>query len=185
MTMRNTSSDYGSVAKCLHWIVAILIIGMLTLGTIMTELDKSNPIRPTLYMIHKSTGVTIFITMIIRIIWRWINPAPAFPDPTPPWQRKAARWSHILLYVLIVIMLLSGMVLSTAGNHPIPFWGLFTFKLPFVPLNDSLKHFTGKIHLILAWTIAVLLLLHVLALIKHHCIDKVPILQRMLPKKRG
>ncbi len=184
MTVRNTATEYGSIAKWLHWIVAILIICMLILGTVMTELDKTNPIRLTLYMIHKSTGATILALFIIRIIWRWTNPTPALPSEIPAWQQRSAKWMHILFYILIIVMLLSGMIMSTAGNHPIPFWGLFTFKIPFVPHSKTVGHFFGNVHQTLAWAIAVLLVLHIGVVFKHHCKDKIKIMHRMMPKKR-
>ena len=156
---------------------------MLILGTVMGYIDKENPLKLQLYSIHKSTGVTILMLMLIRAIWRWINPIPALPDTLMSWQRKTARWSHSLLYALIIIMLLSGMVMSTATGHTIPFWGLFKFYMPWAPKNKTLASITSTTHLTLAWMIATLVVLHVAAAFKHHHIDKNDVLSRMLPGK--
>ncbi len=179
MPLLNTQTSWGSVAKALHWLIALLVIFMLLLGLTMGNFPK--PFKYTLYAIHKSTGLTILLLMLIRLAWRLINVTPTLPQHLPHWQQIAARISHALLYITLIAMPLSGWVMSTAAGKPTTFWWLFTINAPFVPASKALAGSARQLHGILAWTIVTLLTIHIIAALKHHFYHKDTILKRMLP----
>lgn len=177
--LRNSINHWGSVSKFFHWLIALLVIIMLIVGISMGYLPKG--VKPPIYNLHKSIGLTVLILMILRLIWRLSNPIPRFPETTPSWQVFAARLSHRWLYFIIIIMPLSGWIMSTAAGHPPDFWWIVKIDFPFIPLSKPLASFFSKVHLILAWIIIVSLIIHVLGAMKHWLINKDHVLQRMLP----
>lgn len=167
--------DYGTISKILHWLVAISIISLLAVGFIMTNLDKG-PLKSQIYGLHKAFGITILMFAIFRIFWRLIKPKPKLPESYPKWQRISAAAVHGILYLLTIMIPLSGWVMSVAANY-IPSWfGLFQLRLPISP-NKALAKFANNTHELLAWVLLAALTLHILAALKER-----EILRRMLPK---
>lgn len=165
---------YGPVAIALHWLLAALIIGSLGIGLYMTGLPLS-PGRIKLYNWHKWTGVTILLLSAVRLLWRLHRPPPPLPADAaaamPRWQRSAHRASHALMYLLFLAVPLFGWAYSSALGFPVVWFGVL--PLPdFVPVDKE-------------WAEAVLKpLLHVVAVLKHHWIDRDGILKRMWPAPR-
>lgn len=184
MGLRNTTDSWGGLSKSLHWLTALLIIGILILGAVMGDFPK--PFRYTLYAIHKSMGVTILLLMVMRLIWRFFNPTPALPEKTPRWQKAIGHGSHGLIYLALIIMPLTGIAMSTAFGRATSFWWLFSFNMPFIHASKPLANFLEQAHETIAWIIVALLALHLLGALKHYIKDKDNVLQRMLPcpKKR-
>ncbi len=179
MSIKNTEDSWGSIAKFFHWSIAILIIGMLLLGLSFSFID-SRALKSPLMTIHKSIGFTLIILVILRIVWRFANPTPKLPSTTPRWQAIFAHSSHGLLYLALLIMPLSGMLMSAAHGYGINYFWLFSFSIPF-PHNEVLKSILSWTHLITAWTLSILLLAHLAGALKHHFIDKDNVLRRMRP----
>ncbi len=178
--LKNTTEFYGSVSKFFHWIIALFVVIMLLVGLSFSFID-SKPAMSVLMKIHKSLGLTILLLMILRLIWRLFNVRPKLPSHLPYWQQRCAAWNHFLLYLTVILMTLSGWMMSTAGGHPTSFWWLFDINMPWVAKSKPLSHFAGDVHLWLAWIITALLVIHVLAAIQHHYIHKNNILKRILP----
>lgn len=179
MKLRNDSQHWGAVAKGLHWSVALAVLFMIGLGLIMTAWPIS-PIKLKMYLVHKSLGIVILAVMIVRLLWRLANPAPVLPDTLKPYERLLAHANHALLYILLLAMPISGWVINSAANFPLRVFGLF--QLPqLVPPNKSLQELAEAVHFGLFLTIAVLLILHVAAALKHHFVLKDGVLLRMLP----
>ncbi len=183
MACRNTTTSYGSVTKLFHWIIATLIILMLIIGLVMSNLDKS-PFRTWLYQLHKSIGLTILFLMVLRLLWRWVNPTPAHPSNMPKLESYAAHGLHYVLYIAIFIMASAGWTISTAGGHVTSFWWLINMSAPGIPKNHGLKEFAETVHLVLAWTITGLLIIHIAAAIKNHVKNKNDVLIKMMPSKK-
>ena len=179
MCFRNTQNSYGAVSKTFHWVIAVLVIIMLCAGVSFHYLTRGSSVFNVIMFIHKSTGVTILGLMILRLFWRWINPNPIFPIDMPTWQKIAARVVHLLFYVVLIAMPITGIIMSLAAGYPVPFWGLGNLHLAFIIKNKSLAEFMFHSHNYLAWTIAVLIVIHTLASLKHYFIDKDNVMQRM------
>src|SRR5690606_36471847 len=124
--LKNTKNNYGWLAKMFHWVVAVLMLTLLGVGLYMASLPENDPNRMFFYWLHKSTGVFVLTLVVLRLSWRWQNKVPEPPLNMPKWQKFAARSNHYTLYVLMVIMPLSGFMMSSFGGHPVDVYGLFT-----------------------------------------------------------
>lgn len=176
MQVMKTSKAYTFTRKCLHWVIAFLAIFLLGLGLYMVR-QPPTPITFERYDLHKSLGVLLLFLALIRsiLVLKEGNP----PLLLPKLQRILAKAVHGSLYLLLLLMPLSGWLMSNAGNHPISFFGFF--ELPaLVNPNTTLKILFHALHEWLAYFLIVLIVFHTLAALKHHFIDKDDILKRML-----
>ncbi|MDE3016055.1 MAG: cytochrome b [Pseudomonadota bacterium] len=179
MALRNTEETYGSVAKYFHWLIFLLVAGMIALGFIMTSLENS-PLKFRLIGIHKSIGITILALVLIRLGWKMANVAPILPESLAALEKFAAHAGHAMLYILIIVMPLSGWALSSAAGIPVSVFGWFT--LPNLVGHDkALAHQLAELHSVLAWVIIAAVSLHVCAALLHHFYHKNNVLRRMLP----
>jgi len=157
--------DYNQVAKILHWLMAVMIISLFAVGIYMHDLPKDDALRPTLYMLHKASGMLVLFLVVIRLLWRLTHKPPSL-DRYSGLVKKAASISHFSLYVLMFAIPLSGFFMSTAGGHPVNFFGLFEFPLLF-DKNKELGKIFSETHEILAFVLIGIVLLHVAGAIKH------------------
>lgn len=174
---------YTSTAIALHWLMALMIVCAAGLGLYMVGLDFS-PQKLKLYSWHKWLGVTIFLVAVLRAVWRLTHPAPPLPASVPPWQRRAAAFTHALIYMLLLAIPISGWLMSSAAGAPVVY-------LRLVPLPDlldkdeTLAEQLAFVHASLNYTLMALLALHVGAALKHHFYDRDDVLRRMLPLLRA
>lgn len=184
--LRNSAEEWGSVAKSLHWILALLLAGQWGLGFWMSRLPETELLlRFELYQLHKSLGLTLLLLVLARVAWRNAGPVPGWPAGMPRWERRAAQASHVLLYVLMLALPLTGflMVSTSPLGLPTRFWGLFTVPHP-LGADAALEKVFGSIHDWLGWVFLALVLLHVAAALKHHFRDRDRVLVRMLPARQ-
>ena len=190
MGFRNTGTSWGWPTKLLHWGMAVLIFGLLAVGTYMTRLELGLE-RFELTQTHKSFGFVVFILACIRLLWRWFGAAgPATPEASSRWETVLARVAHVGIYALMFILPLSGWLMSSASpfNDPDAYiyipnmvFGLFEMPDPISPGDPELVKLMGQVHLYAGYALALLLLLHVAAALKHHFILRDSVLTRMLP----
>ena len=179
MAIRNTTQRWGAVAQLLHWLIVALVITQFTLAMLFDDLPPSAH-KLALLARHKSVGITILMLAALRLAWRWANPTPPLPDTLKPWERSAARFNHVLLYVLLFAVPVAGWTMSSARGFPVSWFGLFTLP-DLVPKNKALYELLVTTHGILAWTLGVVAIIHMLAALKHHFVLKDDVLRRMLP----
>jgi cytochrome b561 len=169
---------YGGAAIALHWLTAALIVANLLLGLSMVPLPFS-PRKLQWYQWHKWIGVTVFLVTWIRLVWRWRHPAPK-PVAMPAWQQKAAAVAHSLLYVLLLVIPISGWLYSSATGVQVVYLGLV--PLPdLVPKDKMLAGVLKGVHLALNFTLFAVVCLHTAAALRHHFVDRDDVLARMLP----
>jgi len=177
MGIRNTTTEWGSLAKALHWLVAAGVIVLLYLGLEQSGMERG-PEKSEIRMIHGSIAFVVLILMVLRLVWRRMNETPAHPDSFATWQRLSATVTHWGLYIAVFVQLISGaMVVATNGNG-LPFFGLFRIPVPIAENHDAHEFWEG-IHEPAWWAIAVLLGLHVLGALYNHFIAKNDVLRRM------
>jgi cytochrome b561 len=178
MTPAPAAARYTGTAMALHWLLAALIVTNFSLGVYMHELPIS-PSRLRLFNWHKWAGITILLLSAGRLLWRLRHAPP--PDlPMPRWQRSAAHAVHRALYVLFFAVPLAGWAHSSASGFPVVLFGLV--PLPdWVPVGEGWAQALKTLHKTLAITLGTLVLLHVAAALKHQCVDRDELLQRMLP----
>jgi cytochrome b561 len=182
-----SSTSYGTVAKTLHWLIAAAIVSTLMVGWTMTSLPRNDPHIFALFQWHKSIGITIFLLGLFRLGWRLTHSAPPLPTKMPRWEKFAARATHVLFYVLIIGMPLTGWVIVSTSpfNLPTMLYGVIPWPhlpvLPDLANKKEINHTFGDVHGILAYIMAGLLVLHVAAAHKHHWFDRDDVLTRMAP----
>ena len=172
-------THYTATAKLLHWLIALMIFGMLGFGFYMTGLDLS-PTKLELYSWHKWAGVTVFALVLVRLAWRIGHKPPALPAHMPAIERLAAHAGHHLLYVLMLAIPLSGWLMSSAKGFQTVWFGVL--PLPdLLAKNPDLGDLLKEMHEALNWALFILVGLHIAGALKHHVIDRDSTLRRMLP----
>jgi cytochrome b561 len=175
----NLPARYTSTAIGLHWVVALALAVTFGVGLYMSDLPLS-PFRLRIYSWHKWAGVTIFMLVLLRFVWRLTHRPPGPPAGMPLWQHRAAQWVHGLLYVLMVAVPLSGWLMSSAKGFQTVYFGVL--PLPdLLAKNKELGATLATVHQALNYTMAGLVIAHAGAAIKHHLIDRDDVLTRMLP----
>lgn len=181
--MREKKVDsYSAGSKSLHWIVAVLVLMMLSFGFFLDDVPEQ--FQGTAYMMHKSIGLTIFFLMIVRLFWITYTGKPELPFSVPRWERVFSQFIQISLYVCLFAMPLAGWVMSVAKDRVPTFFGLFSMPLYGVPVNHDLAKWMEGAHEIIAYILITLISLHVAGALKHHFIDKDKIMRRMLSNAR-
>ncbi len=181
-TSLEPAQHYTSIAKGLHWLMALLIVGLIPLGLYMHELPLS-PQKLQLYSWHKWAGVSVFVLLLVRVAWRLAFPPPPLPSQMSRWQQKAAHAGHLALYLLMLALPVSGWLMSSAKGVQTVWFGV-------LPLPDLLEKDKvlgaqlAELHEFLSWTLVALLAAHVGAALKHQGGDRDDVLTRMLPRSR-
>ena len=189
LTARDTNPRYGTVAMSLHWLIAIAVVFNIWLGFYMGDLPRADPDRFWFIQFHKSTGLTILILSVARVMWRVINPMPALPEKMPGWERILARGVHYVFYVLIIALPLAGWGIASSSPRGLPtlWYGLFEWqRIPFLAdlSHDQKQQIVGVFedtHTALAYFALGLIVLHVAAALKHQFWNRDTVLSRMLP----
>ncbi len=169
----NTILKYNRVQIIFHWLIALIILGMLGLGLYMVELPKQSELPPGeesvrafYFLLHKSLGITAVMLILMRILWRLTHKAPVLPDTISKWQQKAASTVHGLLYVVMIAMPLSGYLQSMYSNYDTKFWGIVLPRL--AEADSEMREAFTEVHEVLAFVFITLIVIHVAAAIKHH-----------------
>jgi len=177
--LRNSPRAWGGVAKALHWSMLALMVVQISLGWVAVSWHLS-PTKLNLFIWHKSTGMLLLLLAVVRIGWRLANPPPCSPDGVPGWERAAGAVSHVVLYVLIVAIPLSGWVINSAANIPLNVFWLFPLPDITAP-SKPLAELAARVHFGLYVTVSSVLCLHIGAALRHHFIRRNEVLVRMLP----
>lgn len=178
MQLQNSSTHFGAIAVSLHWLVALTVFGLFALGLWMTELDYYDSWYKQGPWWHKSIGIMLFFVVIVRLCWRVLNPPPAALSSQKPWEIKLAHMAHLLMYFLLLAIMISGYLISTADNRAIEVFGWFEVPATITSLPKQ-EDIAGWVHLILASTLIGLVVLHAAAALKHHFIDRDRTLKRI------
>jgi cytochrome b561 len=177
MLIKNTEHRFGLIAILLHWIMAIIIIGMLILGLYMADLPISAE-KLKYYGWHKEFGILVLMLAIVRLTWRLSNVTPSLLN-LQTWERLLARAAHYAFYFFMFALPISGWLLTSAANVPPSFFGLFTLP-SLVSASETQRLFFTEIHEWLAFALIGTFCLHVAGALKHFIIDRDDTLQRML-----
>ncbi|MDY0054667.1 MAG: cytochrome b [Methyloversatilis sp.] len=170
---------YTRTAMSLHWLIALAIIGMFGFGLYMVELPLS-PQKLKFYSYHKWAGVTVFLLILLRLVWRLTHRPPDLPAGMPAWQVSAAKAGHHLLYVLMVIVPLSGWLMSSAKGFQTVWFGVL--PLPdLLAKDEALGDALLWAHRLLNWLFMAVVAGHVGAALKHQFVDRDGLMSRMLP----
>ena len=169
---------YTNVAKTLHWAVALIIMTMLTFGQGFDDIAQEDELLFSLTA-HSTLGFTVIGLIVLRILWRLGHKPPALPDSVSDQQKTAAKWSHILLYALMVTVPLTGIYVASTNELPVMPYGAFDVREAFAFLGAV--DFDGRraIHEFSTWLLISLLAVHIMASLFHQFVQKDGVLRRM------
>jgi len=179
--IRNTTSSWGLVQQTLHWLIVALVVAQLIVGSTLGATPADASLWRTLFPLHATIGMSIFVVMLVRLLWRVSNPVPELPDTLKPWQKTLAHGNHWLLYIILIGLPIGGYVLVSTHGQPIPFFGWSLPPMPFVPQSETLQATIKAMHGLGAMIVVVLVVLHVAAALRHGYLLKDGVLQRMAP----
>jgi cytochrome b561 len=162
---------YTRVAAWLHWLMAAMILFNLVSGVSDSAIGS---IRT-----HKAMGITILGLAIVRLAWRLTHRIPPLPQSIPALQRRAAHAMHWLLYALMIIMPLSGWLMVSNGETPKPLTWFGLFPIPYLRINPAVGEPADATHLILGYSMAVLLVGHIAAALWHQYRQRIPLIERL------
>lgn len=172
---------YGLPAVALHWVLVLLIIVLYGLGWYMVGIPKGTPPVAYYYNLHKSIGVAAALPIVLLVWWRVTHVPPPLPGTLPGWQLRAAHINHLLFYVCLVVLALSGFIESNFTKFGVKFFG---YPLPILGWEDkTLYRVFNRIHVYTSYLFAALIAIHVAAALKHLLVNRDQVFQRMLPGK--
>lgn len=170
---------YTRTAISLHWLMTVVIVGTFSLGLYMADLPLS-PEKLKFFSWHKWAGVTLFLLAIARLTWRMTHRPPELPEHMSRHEQRMARATHGLLYVLMFAVPLTGWLTSSAKGFQTVLFGVL--PLPdLLSKNKALGDLLETVHWGLNMALAVLVIGHLAAALKHHFVDRDDVLTRMLP----
>lgn len=180
MNFKNSNTQYGVVARLFHWATALIILGLIPVGFYMTSLAYS-PEKIELYGKHKSFGLLVLWLVGLRLIWRFYTKPPEEDLGHQYWEKILAKLIHFSLYVAMIGMPLTGWLMSSAGDYPVPFFGV---EMPDLVGRDmQLARVMNLAHEVLAYVLIGSILLHAVGALKHYFIDKDQTLEKMAGSK--
>lgn len=172
---------YHPVMMTLHWLIFILFAAMYLIIQIRDYLPHESPMRIELILLHKSLGVVIFALAICRLFAKWVTAYPPIVPAQGLFTRTLASLGHIALYAAMIIMPLSGYIMSEAGGRPVALFGMMLPDL--IGKHEALGFTMYSTHALISKLIYFLVALHVLAALWHHFIRRDNTVRRMMPGK--
>ena len=173
---------YPPVARGLHWLVALALIATIPVGVLMVMPGWARPTQDAMFVFHKNIGVVILILMILRLVYRLLNPPPPLPASLSAPQRLAAEATHWALYLVVIVMAVSGYVRVKAGGFPLE--GLDALGVPsLVPRDDVLAERAKTVHATTRFVLFALIFLHVGAAAYHGLVRRDGVFSRMWPRR--
>jgi cytochrome b561 len=171
------NGGYRTPAKVLHWIIAVLVLGMIPVGISLESLPKG-PIQDGFYAAHKSTGFLVLVLMLARLAFRLASPPPPSEPTLASWQVGVSHAVHWTLYALLLAMPVIGWAGSNAFGAPVTVYGLFTLPDIASKNEDFSKTLLG-IHGTMGLIAGALILIHIAAALYHRFVLKDAVLARM------
>jgi len=175
MRLKNSLTEYGFISKIFHWLSAAVLVAQVPLGFYLVDLDFSEN-RVFIENIHVTIGLGIFYLTILRLIYKLFNPTPALGNSVFIGQRVIAKLNHILLYLSILVITISGALKKLFNGEMLD---LFFFDLE-IKDNFDLAELFYEIHIYGNYTLIALILLHISAVVIHKILFKENLLRRIL-----
>ena len=180
-----TQAYYSKGARYLHWVMALIFIVAWLIGFYsgnFLSYAQDGAFKGDVITLHKNIATTLIFLLVLRILWRYTHPVPALPDSISPFMKKAAHAGHLMLYLILIGLPLSGCLFSWSAGHPAPV--LYLFNIPrLVQPNEDLLAIVKPLHIYLSWLAGLLVAGHIVMALKHHLIDRDGILRSMLGPK--
>lgn len=179
MLIKNTNARFGLVSKALHWSGAALMLGLIWLGWYMVDLTYYDKWYNASLHYHKSLGLLVLMLALAKIAWHWRTRAPAPLPSLKPWERVGAKLMHYVLWGMLLLLPITGYLISTSAGKPIQLFNWFELP-PLVEVDEELRELAIAVHYYLAYAALLLIAAHAGAALKHHFINRDDTLKRML-----
>lgn len=183
MQWRNTASRYGLIATSLHWVIVAGIIAQYFLAEAAEDSEGASAGRIGPLDVHNSLGITILALALLRLVWRLVDPPPAWPTTMKRYEVLLARTVHILFYALLFAIPLSGWILSSAKGESLRYFDLFDLPALISSSSEPTGELLEDVHEVLFNALLGLALLHIAAASKHWFVDRGNALRGMLPRR--
>ncbi len=170
---------YARPARLLHWVMAVLVVGLIPVGLIMANME-GGPLQDRLFVLHESFGALVLVLALVRLGYRLRHPPPPLPPEVPAWQRRAAGLVHGLIYAALIAMPLIGWAGTHAFGAPVNIFWLFDLPA-FIGKDEALANRLFSLHLALGLALAGLVVLHAGAALAHRFVRRDTVLARMWP----
>ena len=178
--LKNTTQNFGLVSKLLHWVMALVLAGLYLSGDYMVELDYYDSLYHTLPWWHKSIGLFAMSLLIIRVLWKGFTPSPHALASQQAWEVMSARVVQVSLYLIILLLGVTGYLIATAKGKAIDYFNWFELPALLPRLSSDTADLIGEAHALFATLLVLIVALHAIAALKHHFIDKDDTLKRMV-----
>lgn len=178
MSLRNSEQHYGWLAVVLHWLVAVVVVGLFALGFWMVDLSYYDEWYRKGPDLHRSIGLVLFAVVVFRLLWRLVNKGPRPLASHKRWEVVSAHLAHGLLYVLMFVAMVSGYLITTADGSSISVFGWF--EVPSLTGRiKGMEDVAGAVHYWSTWALVGLAGIHAQGALKHHFVDRDETLRRM------
>lgn len=179
MMIKNSNQGFGVVAKCMHWAIALLIIGLIWLGWHMVDLSYYDSWYNGSLSLHKALGMIALGMAVCKMVWLLVSPTPRELPSLKIWEHRVSRIVHWILLLSMFVIPVSGYFISTSKGTGISIFDWFEIPALF-SISESTRDLAIDIHYYAAYTILVIVVIHAAAALKHQFIDKDGTLKRML-----
>jgi cytochrome b561 len=170
---------YSTLSIAMHWAMVLLIAGVYLCIELVGDYPKGSPEREFLKHWHFTLGLTVFVLVWLRLLFRLLGGVPPISPAPPAWQARLGGTVHVLLYILMIAMPIGGWLILSGADKPVPFYG---FELPhLMGPNKELAEQIGDIHETIGNIGYFLIGLHAVAGLYHHYLQRDNTLRRMLP----
>ena len=172
---------YAPTAVALHWVLVLLVFALYGIGWYMVGLPKGTPPVAYYYNLHKSIGIVAALPIVWLIVWRLTHVPPPLPGSLPEWQARAAHANHVLFYICLVVLVVSGFIESNFTRFGVKFFG---YPLPRLFAEDKTLYWIfNRIHVYTSYVFAALMAVHIAAALKHLLVHRDGVFQRMWPRR--
>ena len=170
LSAKNEKDRYGRVSRLLHWTIAILFISLIPMGIFSSMIPEETSYRNAYYVVHKTIGVTVFLLVIVRLIWNKISNRPALDNALTSTEKKLAHRAHNILYFMLLVIPITGFMMTSYHGYGTFF---FFWELPPLWEQSNVYQIWGGFHkYLLPYIVYIILGAHVLGALKHQFIDK-------------
>jgi len=181
MKFRNTSAEFGVISKVLHWLVALIMISLIAIGWYTSGLDDETVLYWRMLDLHVALGLSIFMLFFIKVTWMILSPGPDFVPGLASWERLVARLVHGFFVIAIALIPVAGFLYIASDGEPVNIYDLV--EIPDIgSYSKTVRNTIYDIHMYTAYTVAALIVVHIMAALKHHFIDLDDTLRRITVK---
>ncbi|TFH92465.1 cytochrome b [Vibrio ouci] len=175
--MESEVKNYNALARAIHWLSAIVVIGMFAVGLWMVDLSYYSEWYRTAPHWHKSIGLLLAAVTVIRLVWKFVTPSPRVEGAS--YEVVGAKLAHLVMYVILLVLPISGYLISTEDGRGIDVFNWFTIP-GLGALFEGQADMAGQIHFYAAWALILIAAVHAIAALKHHFINKDNTLRKMI-----